>query len=219
LRFEEIIIIPRPVGVHVEMLSQSTLHRQTGTLPAVRGWPRTRGSDRTVKANSMRAAQQHSSPRFPLGTTTCRDFLDHKRRLNHSHAVHYYSCSPGDAVDAVLGSVKIKRQSGLPVIDPQERLVGIVTKHDLATKEGMLVEDVMSAPPVSIFDNARLGSALDLMSKYKVSRLPVVDEEDGKCVGIITADDILVQREADRPVRPKTDVHVLEKLESGSIDM
>jgi CBS-domain-containing membrane protein len=139
-------------------------------------------------------AQLRSSraPRFSLRTTTCRDFLDCKKDSRHPNASHYFSCSPGDVVDDVKGSVKLKKQNVLPVIDPENRLVGVVTKGDLTNRDGVLVQDVMTTPPVTIFDSDHLHSALDLMRKYNLTRLPVIDNTHGRCIGMITHDEIVV---------------------------
>ena len=97
-------------------------------------------------------------------------------------------------VDTILGSVKVKRQRGLPVIDPDQddRLVGIVTKTDLLAtdREGVLVQDVMTASPVSVRDSDPVAVAVELMGKFEVEVLPVVSGKTGRCVGVLTIDDV-----------------------------
>ncbi|NOZ76419.1 MAG: CBS domain-containing protein [Euryarchaeota archaeon] len=52
------------------------------------------------------------------------------------------------------------------------------------------VKDIMSSPPHTISPGADMGEAAALMSKKKVNRLPVVDD-DGKLVGIVTRGDVI----------------------------
>ncbi|NOZ76880.1 MAG: CBS domain-containing protein, partial [Euryarchaeota archaeon] len=52
------------------------------------------------------------------------------------------------------------------------------------------VKDIMSSPPYTISPGADMGEAAAVMSRKKVNRLPVVDEE-GKLVGIVTRGDVI----------------------------
>lgn len=53
----------------------------------------------------------------------------------------------------------------------------------------MRVKDIMTAKVITVSSNTSLGEADDIMSKYKIRRLPVVDDE--KLVGVISKDGIL----------------------------
>lgn len=79
--------------------------------------------------------------------------------------------------------------SGFPVVDSQQRLIGVLSKRDLS-KGGERVEDVMSSPPIAANPETRVADAAALMLKYDVHRIPVVDEQ-AKVVGMITRSDIL----------------------------
>lgn len=93
----------------------------------------------------------------------------------------------------------------LPVVQ-NGRLVGIVTLGDVRGAEPsgatslsiweinylvsrLRVEEIMTPRPFTINDSATLGEAAQLMLKYKVSGLPVLDDS-GNLVGIITESDI-----------------------------
>ena len=116
--------------------------------------------------------------------------LERKRAAQpQANALHYYSVAPSDHVDCLVGSVKVKRQRGLPVIEG-DRLVGIVTKGDLVTREGVLVQDVMTEAPVAVLDSDPVTVAVELMGKFDVEVLPVVSSKDGRCVGVLTVDDV-----------------------------
>jgi CBS domain-containing protein len=55
---------------------------------------------------------------------------------------------------------------------------------------GMLVQDVMTAKPITIHPEASLSDAAEVMLEKKVNRLPVVDA-DLKLVGILTRHDLV----------------------------
>ena len=83
------------------------------------------------------------------------------------------------------------------VVDEAGRIVGIITDGDLRRyieKGNDLnngrVEDAMTRSPKVISPDSLVGEALNLMEKYKIMVLPVVDEQ-GKPIGIIHLHDIL----------------------------
>lgn len=83
-----------------------------------------------------------------------------------------------------------------------EDLVGIVTDRDLvrrALARGVAadarVDAVMSSPVVTIAADADLHDAFDLFREHPVRRLAVV--RDGRFVGMITVDDLLVDLAGD----------------------
>lgn len=84
----------------------------------------------------------------------------------------------------------------LPVLNRENKVVGILTEHDLVkylagvVSLGLKVRDVMSSPVVTVGGNATLKEAMETMVKYGFRRLPVVNDE-GVVEGIITAVDIV----------------------------
>ena len=98
---------------------------------------------------------------------------------------------------------KIRR---LPVVNPDGRLVGIITLGDVRGAEPsqattlsvwelnyllarLQVSKIMTRNPVTISPTSTIGEAARLMLDKKVSGLPVTDE-GGAVVGIITESDI-----------------------------
>ncbi|MCT2086995.1 IMP dehydrogenase [Microbacterium enclense] len=94
-------------------------------------------------------------------------------------------------VDAMCAQYRI---SGLPVIDPDGVLVGIITNRDMRFVSGFerqttLVKDVMTKEglitgPVGIHAN----DVIATFAKHRVEKLPLVDDE-GKLAGLITIKD------------------------------
>ncbi len=91
--------------------------------------------------------------------------------------------------------MKVKRISGLPIVDDEQRLVGILSIEDIVKalehgQIGSLVSEVMSRNVVVLHPGDNLGIIVDRFNAYRLGRFPVVDEQ-GKIVGIITREDIL----------------------------
>ncbi len=82
---------------------------------------------------------------------------------------------------------------GIPVIDGNGKLMGILTNRDLRFERNLdkLVRDVMTKDKLI---TAPLGTNLiqaeSILQEYKIEKLPVVDS-DGKLAGLITYKDIL----------------------------
>ncbi|MFE9846162.1 CBS domain-containing protein [Streptomyces goshikiensis] len=95
--------------------------------------------------------------------------------------------------------------SGLPVLDDEDRVVGVVSQTDVLAHAAPpphpaeetarptgppTAGDVMSAPAVTVHAEETAADAARLMTRRGIERLPVVDEED-RLVGIVTRRDLL----------------------------
>ncbi|CAL9355297.1 CBS domain-containing protein [Streptomyces sp. Tu 3180] len=92
------------------------------------------------------------------------------------------------------------RISGLPVVDADDKVLGVLSGSDLvrtqAYRDGtapppaVTAGDVMSSPAITVHPEQTVPDAARLMERRGVERLPVVDEED-RLVGIATRRDLL----------------------------
>ncbi|MFJ5708094.1 CBS domain-containing protein [Streptomyces sp. NPDC093105] len=80
--------------------------------------------------------------------------------------------------------------SGLPVVDDDDHVVGVVSGGDLLARRAPTVRGVMSAPAVTVHAEEAAADTARLMVRRGVERLPVVDEEE-RLVGIVTRRDLL----------------------------
>ncbi|MDR0668975.1 MAG: IMP dehydrogenase [Treponema sp.] len=81
--------------------------------------------------------------------------------------------------------------SGMPVLDIEGRLVGIITGRDLrfCRDDNLPVPDVMTRNPVVEQGEPSAASAREKFDKHRIEKLPVVDSE-GRLTGLITVKDM-----------------------------
>ncbi len=87
--------------------------------------------------------------------------------------------------------MKDKNVSGLLITDKYERLKGILTTRDIRFEDNdnVIVEELMTKDVVVAPVGTGIDGAKELIKKYKVEKIPIVDEE-GNIFGLITSKDI-----------------------------
>ncbi|MBR3951015.1 MAG: IMP dehydrogenase [Bacteroidaceae bacterium] len=98
----------------------------------------------------------------------------------------------GSTVRDALDMMKEYHIGGIPVVDEEGKLVGIVTNRDLRFERNLnsLVDDVMTKDNlVTTTQSTDLHEAADILQKHKIEKLPVVDK-DNRLVGLVTYKDI-----------------------------
>ncbi|ASJ11606.1 IMP dehydrogenase [Thermococcus thioreducens] len=100
---------------------------------------------------------------------------------------------PDETLDYALFLMERNDIDGLPVVGEDGRIVGIVTKKDIAAKEGSFVREVMTGEVITVGEDVSVEEALDTMVANRIARLPVVDEK-GRLVGIITMSDLMMRK-------------------------
>jgi IMP dehydrogenase len=80
---------------------------------------------------------------------------------------------------------------GIPVVDPENKLIGIVTNRDLRfrTDMNMPIAEVMTSENLVTTGKTDLAAASEILLKNKIEKLPVVDDQ-GHLLGLITYRDI-----------------------------
>ncbi|MCS7006311.1 MAG: CBS domain-containing protein [Gaiellaceae bacterium] len=138
-----------------------------------------------------------------------------------------------------------RRISGVPVVDDEGRVVGVLSEADIVAKAGgprhghrllgwlfepdldlgdkiaaRTVGEAMSVPPVTIEAERRVHEAARIMASEGINRLPVVSAE-GKLVGIVTrADVVRAFARSDAEIAREIEHEILQRtlwLEPGSV--
>jgi len=99
--------------------------------------------------------------------------------------------SPKQPISEVVKLMQYYNISGIPVIEKNGKLVGIITNRDIRFEKDManLVSEVMTKKVVTASMKITFEGAKDLMHKYKIEKLPLIDK-DMKLKGLITIKDI-----------------------------
>ena len=140
------------------------------------------------------------------------------------------SVRPEASVREVASLMLERRISGVPVVDSERRVLGIVSEGDLIRRpeigtytsptgwltvflsqeesardfvktHGLLAAEVMSRPAICVAPQTPLADIVQLLDRHRVKRLPVV--EHGKLAGLVTRADLLralVARQAIPPI-------------------
>jgi len=99
--------------------------------------------------------------------------------------------NPEITVEDVWAIMNRQGFSGLPVVENDGTLVGIITSRDLrfCRDYSKKVSQVMTPDPIAVFGNPTIEKARQLFDTHKIEKLPVVDEQK-KLTGLITVKDM-----------------------------
>ena len=118
--------------------------------------------------------------------------------------VNPLTIAPQESLRAALDLMEQNRISGIPVVEDNSRLVGILTNRDVrfATDPGQKVADLMTRDVVTVRDGTAPGEARRLLHEHRIEKLVVVNDT-GSCVGLITVKDM--EKAQNHPLASKDD--------------
>ena len=133
--------------------------------------------------------------------------------VNDVMSTHVMAVRPTAGYKEMAALLREQRVSAFPVVDEDNKVIGVVSESDLLVKEaldgtvpgvlrgltqrhvrsqvtGLTAADLMSRPAVTIGPDEPVSHAARLMYSKRVKRLPVVSA-DGTLIGIVTRSDVL----------------------------
>ena len=108
-----------------------------------------------------------------------------------------------DVVAATLGpGTNVRHEQRLfPVVDGDRRVVGVITRNGVRTwlradtrPRGQVLGDVTKGPPLMAYADETLKVIVYRMAETGLTRLPVVERQDGALVGMLSLTDLLTRR-------------------------
>ncbi|MBK8769095.1 MAG: IMP dehydrogenase [Rhizobiales bacterium] len=137
-----------------------------------------------------------------LDPATQADHVRQVKRFESGMVVNPVTIAPNATIGELLAMKQQRKISGIPVVDDRGALVGIITNRDVrfATDMNAKVADLMTRQIVTVKEGVTRQEAKRLLHKHRIEKL-VVTDDDGKCVGLITVNDM--EKAADHPLAAK----------------
>jgi len=193
LTFDDVLLVPWRSEMHPNAVDVSTRLTRNGTglnLPIISA-----AMDTVTEANMAIAMAQHGGLGVihkNMSIERHAEEVDRVKRSESGMIVDPVTVQPGQSVSEALDVMARYRISGLPVIDAQGQLKGILTNRDLRfcteferpITDFMTKEKLVTAPVGTSLEEAKT-----LLHKNRIEKLLVVDE-GGNLKGLITVKDI-----------------------------
>lgn len=144
-----------------------------------------------------------------------RSKIGHEMLVRDVMTSNVISITKYESVVDVANILAEKNISGLPVVDKEQKVLGIITQADILSmvgvgrehtfkdllkymlgeplperKVGDLVGDIMTSPALTIKPDENIAEAVRIMDEKRIRRLTVVDDKH-ILIGILTRADIL----------------------------
>ena len=150
----------------------------------------------------------------PAASSVLPSEVDVSTRLTRSISLNTPILSAAmDKVTEAELAIAMAREGGIGVIHKNMTVEEQATEVDKVkrSESGMIVD------PVTLGPNDKVGDALQLMAKYRISGLPVT--RDGKLIGILTNRDLRFEMDLDKPVtEAMTSVDLVTVGEGTTLD-
>jgi IMP dehydrogenase len=197
LTFDDVLLAPRHSRTHPSEVS--TLSRFTTGITL--NVPLTSAAMDTVTESEMAIAMARAGGIGVVHKNMSIDRqaaeVDRVKRSESGMILNPITLAPDATLREANALMMRFKISGVPIIDREGRLVGIITNRDLQfernldrpLREVMTKDDLVTAPVGTTLDEAER-----ILGKHRIEKLPVVDE-GGMLRGLITVKDIHKRRQ------------------------
>ncbi len=152
---------------------------------------------------------------YVLAVRNARERLATKVSVQDVMTNNVYSVTKDTEVQEAANILSERKISGMPVINEQGRVIGVISEADILASAGLgkkraagdflrrlmgeavtgrrpghRAGDVMTSPPITTGPFEDIKEVAVVLDKHRIKRLPVVDN-DGKLLGIISRGDII----------------------------
>lgn len=118
--------------------------------------------------------------------------VDRVKRSEHGIITNPIKLTPDKSIADAIALMERFHISGVPIVDDQDTLVGILTNRDIRFETNFqrpIHERMTSKNLIVSSPGTTLDEAAELLGEHRIEKLPIVDEE-GKLKGLITIKDI-----------------------------
>lgn len=131
--------------------------------------------------------------------------VDVVKRSEHGVITDPFYLHPENILQDALDIMNNYRISGVPIVDKDMYLKGILTNRDVRFQDdpSVVIDDIMTKENLILgYEGIKMQEAIKLMESAKVEKLPIVDG-DNKLKGLITIKDIEKARQYPNSARDK----------------
>jgi IMP dehydrogenase len=197
LTFDDVLLVPRHSSVHPRDVS--TKSRLTRTIPL--NIPLVSAAMDTVTEADMAIAMARSGGIGVIHKNMSIERqaaeVDRVKRSESGMILNPITLGPDRPVREAYSLMRRFKISGVPIVDGDGRLIGIITNRDLQfernldqpIREAMTKDKLVTAPVGTDLDEAER-----ILARHRIEKLPVVDQK-GVLKGLITVKDIFKRRE------------------------
>jgi IMP dehydrogenase len=197
LTFDDVLLLPRHSTVHPRDVSIAS--RFTRSIPL--NIPLVAAAMDTVTEADMAIAMARAGGIGVLHKNMSIDRqaseVDRVKRSESGMIMNPITLGPDRPLREASALMRRFKISGVPIVDGEGRLIGIITNRDLqfernldqAIRDAMTKEKLVTAPVGTTLDEAER-----ILARHRIEKLPVVDE-GGVLRGLITVKDIFKRRE------------------------
>ncbi|MGA2382142.1 MAG: IMP dehydrogenase [Gemmatimonadales bacterium] len=197
LAFDDVLLVPRHSTVHPRQVDVSTRLTREITLNI----PFVSAAMDTVTEADMAIAMARLGgigvihKNLPIDRQAAE--VDRVKRSESGMILDPITLPPDRPIREALHLMARFKISGVPIVDHDRRLVGIITNRDLQFENDldrpiaqvMTSKDLVTAPM-----GTTLEQAVKILARHKIEKLPVV-AEDGRLKGLITVKDVFKRRD------------------------
>src|SRR5690606_25100022 len=179
-------VLPREVNISTQLTKDITLN-----IPMISA-----AMDTVTEANLAIALAREGGVGILHKNMSIEQQADQVRKVKRSESgliIDPITLSPDQTIKEAVMLMRENRIGGIPIVDSNKVLVGILTNRDLRFEKNMRkkVSEVMTKENlVTAPQGTTLLKAEKILQQQKIEKLPIVDKA-GKLIGLITFRDIL----------------------------
>lgn len=197
LTFDDVLLVPRHATVHPRDVSTASFLTRQIPLQI----PLISAAMDTVTESEMAIAMARAGGIGVIHKNMAIDRqaaeIDRVKRSESGMIMNPITLGPDRPVREAHSLMRRFRISGVPIVDGQGRLIGIITNRDLQFERN-LDQPISQAMTKDKLVTAPVGTDLDeaerILARHRIEKLPVVDAE-GVLKGLITVKDIFKRQQ------------------------
>ncbi|MFA6925030.1 MAG: IMP dehydrogenase [Bacteroidales bacterium] len=197
LTYDDVLIVPAYSEVHPKEVSTKTVFTKEIkiNIPIVSA-----AMDTVTESTLAIAMAQEGGIGVLHKNMSIEEQVEKVRKVKRSENGMIYDPVTLPEESIVIDALKMMKEfkiGGIPVVNKNNELVGIVTNRDLRFEKNLerpITEVMTKENIIKTTEVIDLEKAEDILQQYKIEKLPVVDKKN-KIIGLITYRDIIKMKE------------------------